>query len=59
VSKRYWLIGVGAIIVVAVVASVSFRGEDKPQYFTSKADRGDIHEVVEATGTINASSRFR
>jgi len=54
VSKRYWLIGVGAIIVVAVVASVSFRGEDKPQYFTSKADRGDIHEVVEATGTINA-----
>ena len=53
-SKRYWLIGVGAIIVVAVVASVSFRGEDKPQYFTSKADRGDIHEVVEATGTINA-----
>src|SRR5207237_3176772 len=27
---------------------------DKPQYFTTKADRGDIRAVVEATGTINA-----
>ena len=52
--KRYWLVAVGVIVIVAVAATVSFRGEDKPQYFTTKADRGDIHEVVEATGTINA-----
>ena len=52
--KRYWLIGIGAVVVVAVVAGVSFRGPDRPQYFTSKADRGDIREVVEATGSINA-----
>src|SRR5579859_4172674 len=29
-------------------------GRDSTQYFTEKADRGDIREVVEATGTINA-----
>ncbi len=52
--KRYCLIAVGTIVVVAVVAGVSFRRPDKPQYFTSKADRGDIREVVEATGSINA-----
>jgi len=46
--------GHGVIVIVAVAATVSFRGEDKPQYFTTKADRGDIHEVVEATGSINA-----
>jgi len=54
VSKRYWLIAAGALIVAVVFAGLSFRGQDKPQYFTSKADRGDIHEVVEATGSINA-----
>lgn len=52
--KRYWLIAVGAIVIVALVAYTLLRGQDKPQYFTSKADRGDIREVVEATGTINA-----
>jgi len=36
------------------LATLSFRGDDKPQYFSTKADRGDITEVVEATGTINA-----
>ena len=52
--KRYWLIAVGVIAVIATVAGVLFRGPDKPQYFSSKADRGDIREVVEATGSINA-----
>ena len=52
--KRYWLVTVGGIVIVAVAATLSFRGDDKPQYFSTKADRGDIHEVVEATGTINA-----
>ena len=30
------------------------KGNDNPQYFTAKVDRGDISQVVEATGTINA-----
>lgn len=52
--KRYWVIAAGTVVVAALIAYASFRGQDKPQYFTSKADRGDIREVVEATGTINA-----
>src|SRR5437016_1955979 len=39
---------------VAVLAAFQFKSNDKAQYFTVKADRGDIHDVVEATGTINA-----
>jgi HlyD family secretion protein len=42
------------IAAAAAFAAFEFRGQDKPQYFTTKADRGDIRQVVEATGTINA-----
>jgi HlyD family secretion protein len=46
---------VGIVVVaIGVFAAFQFKGNDKPQYFTVKTDRGDIHEVVEATGTINA-----
>jgi HlyD family secretion protein len=54
VLKRHWLVVIGTILVASVFAIFHFRGQDKPQYFTAKADRGDIREVVEATGTINA-----
>ena len=52
--KRHWLIATGTVVLVSVFAAFQFRGQEKPQYFTSKAERGDIREVVEATGTINA-----
>ncbi len=52
--KRHWLIVGLVVVAVAVFAAFQFKGNDKPQYFTSKVDRGDIREVVEATGTINA-----
>ena len=52
--KRYWLIAVGMVVAAAVFAAFRFGAQDKPQYFTTKADRGDIHQIVEATGTINA-----
>ena len=52
--KRHWPIVVGTVVVVSVFAAFRFRGQDKPQYFTTAADRGDIRAVVEATGTINA-----
>src|SRR5258708_34663690 len=29
-------------------------GHETAQYFTEKVDKGDIRDVVEATGTINA-----
>jgi HlyD family secretion protein len=52
--KRHWLIAVVVVAAVAVFAAFQFKGNDKPQYFTTKVDRGDIRAVVEATGTINA-----
>ena len=52
--KRHWLIAIVVVVAIAVFAAFQFKGNDKPQYFTTKADRGDIREVVEATGTINA-----
>ena len=42
------------VIAIGVFAAFQFKGDDKPKYFTSKVDRGDIHQLVEATGTINA-----
>ena len=52
--KRYWLVAIGTMVLAAVFVAFQFKGQDKPQYFTAKADRGDIREVVEATGSINA-----
>jgi HlyD family secretion protein len=52
--KRHWLIAGLVVVAIAVFAAFQFKGADKPQYFTVKVDRGDIREVVEATGTINA-----
>ena len=52
--KRHWLIASLVVVAIAVFAAFQFKGSEKPQYFTTKVDRGDIREVVEATGTINA-----
>ena len=54
VLKRHWLIVSIVVVAIAVFAAFQFKGDDKPKYFTAKADRGDIRQVVEATGTINA-----
>src|SRR5215475_4947016 len=53
-QKKHWLIAVLAIVAVAVFAAFQFKGADKAAYYTAAVDRGDTHEVVEATGTINA-----
>ncbi len=52
--KRHWLIASLVVVAIAVFAAFQFKGNDKPQYFTTEADRGDIRQMVEATGTINA-----
>ncbi|MGH8764215.1 MAG: efflux RND transporter periplasmic adaptor subunit [Burkholderiales bacterium] len=50
--KPTWLIA--ATIVVGGVVAFSTSRKQQPQYFTSRVERGDIRDVVEATGTINA-----
>ncbi len=54
ILKSKWTIV--AVIVVAVVLFAAFglNRKDKTQYFTARAERGDLRAVVEATGTINA-----
>lgn len=45
-----------AALLIGIVALTAFKFESKkaPQYFTEKVQRGDIQDVVQATGTINA-----
>src|ERR1700692_3866787 len=49
-----WLILVGVLAVLAIFAAFGFNAKSQDQNFTAKVERGDIHDVVEATGTINA-----
>ncbi len=52
--KRHWLIASLVVIALAVFAAFRFKGSEQPKYFTTRVDRGNISQVVEATGTINA-----
>jgi HlyD family secretion protein len=52
--KSKWMIVVALVIAVGIFAAFDFGRTPSPQYFTSNVQRGDIHDVVEATGTINA-----
>ena len=53
-SKKIWIaLGILAL-VVGVTAAFMLTGHETAQYFTEKVDKGDIRDVVEATGTINA-----
>ena len=53
-TRSRWLILLAILAAVGLFAAFGMKGTDRPQYFTAKADRGDIRQVVEATGTINA-----
>jgi len=52
-GKR-WLILIAVVLVVVVLAAFMLNRGDTTQYFTSPVERGDVRQVVEATGTINA-----
>ncbi|HET7186213.1 MAG TPA: efflux RND transporter periplasmic adaptor subunit, partial [Terriglobales bacterium] len=52
--KSKWIVVVALVIAVAVFAAFDFGRTPTPKYFTSNVERGDINDVVEATGTINA-----
>ena len=54
ILKRYWLIVTLSAVAGAAIAVFQLKGSDNPQYFTAKVGRGDISQVVEATGTISA-----
>ena len=53
-SRTKWLLLAGALAAVALFVVLGLNHTPEAQHFTAKVDRGDIHDVVEATGTINA-----
>src|SRR6516162_4406849 len=53
-ANRKWLALAGLLIVVAAAAAAWSRSGNGVQYLTGKVQRGEIRDVVEATGTVNA-----
>jgi HlyD family secretion protein len=52
--RRNWLILVGVGAAVVVLAAFGLNRKEQRHYFTVRVDRGEIREVVQATGTIDA-----
>lgn len=52
--RTKWLLLAGAVVAAAFLVVLALNRTPQIQNFTAKVERGDIHDVVEATGTINA-----
>lgn len=53
-SKRTWIIVAGVLLLAGSFAFVSLNRAAPIQNFSAKVERGEIDDVVEATGTINS-----
>ena len=53
-TKSKWLVSAGLLAVIGLVAAFGLNRGSQVQHFTAKVERGEIDDVVEATGTINA-----
>lgn len=53
-TKRKWLILAVVVVVAGLFVVLELNRETPAQHFTASVERGDIHDVVEATGTINS-----
>src|ERR1700731_1656700 len=53
-TKNKWLVLAGLVAVIALFAAFGLNRNTQAQHFTAKVERGEINDVVEATGTINA-----
>jgi HlyD family secretion protein len=53
-TKGRWLIVTGVVIVGVLVVAFGLNRNTQAQHFTAKVERGEINDVVDATGTINA-----
>lgn len=52
--KGRWLILAGVVVAAGLFAVFELNRDPQVQHFTAKVERGQINDVVEATGTINA-----
>ena len=53
-KKTKWLIVISAVLGLGLLALFAVNRKVQAQHFTAKVERGEINDVVEATGTINA-----
>src|SRR6202047_218422 len=53
-TKSKWLVSAGLLAGIGLVAAFGLNRGSQVQHFTAKVERGEIDDVVEATGTINA-----
>jgi len=54
ILKNKWTIVTVILVAVVLFAAFGLNRKEKTQYFTARAERGDLRAVVDATGTINA-----
>ena len=52
--RTKWVLIGSAVVAAALFLVLGWNRTAQAQHFTAKVERGDIHDVVEATGTINA-----
>jgi HlyD family secretion protein len=51
--KRYWFWFIVIVGAIAAFAAYRLNQDPEEQYFTAKVEKGDIRQVIDATGTIN------
>jgi HlyD family secretion protein len=52
--KSKWMIIGVLLVAIGALTAFKFESGKAPQYFTEKVQKGDIQNMVQATGTINA-----
>ena len=53
IKNKWTVIGV-LLAAIALLTAFGYESKKTPQFFTEKVQQGDIQDVVQATGTINA-----
>ena len=53
-TKRGWLILAGIVVLAGLFVTLGLNRSTQAQHFAAKVERGEIRDVVEATGTINS-----
>jgi len=52
--RNKWLLIAGLLVAISALTAFKLESKKTPQYLTEKVQQGDIQNVVQATGTINA-----
>ncbi len=52
--RRSWLFLIGAIVLGLLIAAPHFRRGETIEYLTARVQQGEIRDVVDASGTVNA-----